>query len=333
MTERDDKLDVVIVLVNEGHASTAIGPIEIFSSAGSMFNELRGTDPDPRFRVTTASLDGAPIESAFGLRIAPDCAISDIGPTDLVMVSASGPVPSDWMSRHATLLPWLGERRHQGSQIAGVCSGVAFLAEAGLLNGRRATTYWGVADRFRDRYPDVDWQTDLLITEDGGLFCGGGVNAATDLSLYLVERMCGHRVAVECAKALLLDMPRLNQTGYAILPLARPHGDRKVQHLEEHLSTHFARDVPIDELAQVSGMSHRNLIRRFKEATGFQPGVYLQMLRVAAARRMLEDGAPSIQQVSTQIGYEDVTFFRRVFKRHSGMTPASYRQRFGASPM
>jgi transcriptional regulator GlxA family with amidase domain len=159
------------------------------------------------------------------------------------------------------------------------------------------------------------------------------VNAAADLSLYLVERMCGHRVAVECSKALLLDMPRLNQTGYAILPLARPHGDRKVQDLQDHLSANLGRDVPIKELADISGMSHRNLIRRFKDATGFQPGAYLQMLRVAAARRMLEDGAPSIQQVGASIGYDDLAFFRRVFKRYSGMTPASYRDRFSGVPM
>ncbi len=332
MADSGEKLEVVIVLVNEGHASTAVGPIEIFSSAGAMFDELSGADPDPRFGVTTASIDGKPIESAYGLRIAPDCSIAEVGPADLVMVSASGPVPSEWMSRHAALLPWLVERHRHGSLLAGVCSGVAFLAEAGLLDGRRATTYWGVADAFQERYPDVDWQTDLLITEDAGLFCSGGVNAANDLSLYLVERLCGHRVAVECAKALLLDMPRLSQTGYAILPLARPHGDRRVRDLQDHLSANFRRDVPIGELAEISRMSHRNVIRRFKNATGFQPGAYLQMLRVAAARRMLEDGAPSIQQVSTSIGYDDVAFFRRVFKRHSGMTPASYRERFGGDP-
>jgi transcriptional regulator GlxA family with amidase domain len=329
MAEHCEKLDVGIVLVNEGHASTAVNPVEIFASAGTLFNEMRDIDPDPQFRVKTASVDGDPIDSAYGLRIVPDSSIAEAGPADLVMVSASGPVPSEWMSRHAALLPWLVDRYRRGSLLAGVCSGVAFLAEAGLLDGRRATTYWGVADAFQERYPQVDWHTDLLITEDAGLYCGGGVNAAADLSLYLVERLCGHRVAVECSKALLLDMPRLNQAGYAILPLARPHGDRKAQELEDHLSNNFRRDVPIEELAEVSGMSPRNLLRRFKDATGLQPGVYLQMLRVATARRMLEDGAPSIQQVSTSVGYEDVAFFRRVFKRHSGMAPASYRERFG----
>lgn len=327
MTE-NDKLDVVIVLVNEGHASTAVGPIEVFASTGSLFNEMRGVDPEPRFRVKTASIDGEPIESAYGLRIAPDTGIADVGPADLVMVSASGPLPSEWMSRHAALLPWLVERYRSGTLLAGVCSGVAFLAEAGLLDGRRATTYWGVADAFRERYPDVDWCTDMLITEDAGLFCGGGVNAATDLSLYLVERLCGHRAAVECSRALLLDMPRLNQSGYAILPLARPHDDNKVRRLEDHLSANFRRDVPIGELAEIAGMSRRNLMRRFKDATGSVPGAYLQMVRVAAARRMLEDGAPSIKDVGISVGYEDVAFFRRVFKRYNGMTPASYRERF-----
>lgn len=328
MTERSDKLDVAVVLVNDGYASTAVGPIEVFSAAGTMWNEMCGNDPEPQFRVTTASIDGAPVRSAYGLNIAPDCAITDLGPVDLIMVSASGPVPEDWMARHAAIPPWLAARYQVGTRIAAVCSGVAFLAEAGLLAGRTATTHWGVADGFRHRYPGVDWQTDLLITEDALLYCSGGVNAASDLSLHLVERLCGRDVAIECSKALLLDMPRSSQSGYALLPLARPHDDEKVRDAEHHLSSHFGRDVPVKELADLAGMSRRNLVRRFKEATGHMPGVYQQMLRVTAARKLLEDGAPSIEQVSLSVGYEDVAFFRRIFKRHSAITPSAYRDRF-----
>lgn len=328
MAEDREKLNVTIVLVNGGYASTAVGPIEVFVSAGAMWNEMRGARPEPRFNVSMASIDGEPVESAYGLRIAPDHAIADAGPADLVLVSASGPVPDEWMSRHAALLPWLANRYRSGTLMAGVCSGVAFLAEAGLLDGRRATTHWGVADTFRARYPDVEWRTDLLITEDSGLYCGGGVNAATDLSLYLVERLCGHRVAVECSRALLLDMPRINQSGYAILPLARPHDDAKVRMVEDHLSANFRRDLCVEDLAELAGMSRRNFARRFKEATGHLPGRYLQMLRVEAARRLLEDGAASIQRVAAAVGYEDVAFFRGIFKRYSGMTPSAYRERF-----
>lgn len=329
MVNGSDRFEVAIILVNEGYASTAVGPLEVFASAGAMWNEMRGAQPEPLFRVSTASIDGRPVQSAYGLRIAPDCALDDLGPVDLVMVSASGPMPEEWMARHAALPPWLCERYSAGTQVAGVCSGVAFLAEAGLLDGRRATTHWGVAETFRTRYPRVHWQTDLLITEDSGLFCGGGVNAASDLGLYLVERFCGHRVAVEAARALLLDMPRPSQSGHAILPLSKPHGDAQVRAAEDHLSANFRRNVPTDELAERVGMSRRNLVRRFKAATGSRPGAYIQMLRVAAARSMLEAGAGSIEQVSLSVGYGDVTFFRRVFKRYCGMTPAAYRDRFG----
>lgn len=328
MTKRNEKLDVAIVLVNDGYASTAVGPIEVFAAAGSMWNEMRGIDPEPRFRVTTASIDGKPVRSAYGLHIAPDRAIRDVGSVDLVMVSASGPVPDEWMSRHAAIPPWLSERYLSGTRIAGVCSGVAFLAEAGLLEGRRATTHWGVAEGFRHRYPGVDWRTDMLITEDSGIYCGGGVNAASDLSLHLVERLCGRDIAIECSKALLLDMPRPDQSGYALLPLARPHDDDKVRDVEHHLSENFDRDVPVEELAELVAMSPRNLVRRFKEATGHMPGAYLQMIRVAAARKILEDGASSIEQVGLSVGYEDVAFFRRIFKRYSGVTPSAYRDRF-----
>lgn len=331
MNERSDKLSVAVVLVDDGYASTAVGPIEVFSAAGTMWNEMCGADPEPRFHVTTASIDGTPVRSAYGLHIAPDRAITDLGPVDLVMVSASGPLPEEWMARHAAIPPWLAERYRSGTRIAGVCSGVAFLAEAGLLDGRRATTHWGVAEGFRRRYPNVDWETDLLITEDAGLYCSGGVNAASDLGLHLVERLCGRDVAIECSKALLLDMPRTCQSGYALLPLTRPHDDEKVRDAEHHLTGHFAHDVPVEELADVAGMSRRNLVRRFKQATGHMPGAYQQMLRVAAARRMLEDGAPSIEQVGLSVGYEDVAFFRRVFKRHCGITPSAYRDRFCSS--
>ena len=148
MTESNDKLNVAVILVNEGYASTAVGPIEVFSAAGTMWNEMCGDDPEPRFRVTTASIYGAPVQRAYGLNIAPDCAISDLGPVDLITVSASGPVPEDRMARYAAIPPWLAARYQDGTRISGVCSGVAFLAEAGLLAGRTATTHWDVADDF-----------------------------------------------------------------------------------------------------------------------------------------------------------------------------------------
>ncbi len=127
----------------------------------------------------------------------------------------------DQIARDTPLLPWLRKWYARGAYIAGVCTGVAFLAEAGLLDGRQATTHWGVAELYRQRYPKVLWRPEQFVTEDGRLLCSGGVYASIDLSLYLVEKFCGHEVALQCAKSLLLSMPRSRQSGYAVLPLSR----------------------------------------------------------------------------------------------------------------
>jgi transcriptional regulator GlxA family with amidase domain len=321
-------LDVTIVLLDDGYASTAIGPIEVFHSAGSLWNWLHGETQQPRFRVQIASLDGASVNSLCSLGLKPQLAIKDIRNTDIIIVPASGWDVLEHIAQHSALVPWLREWHAQGAWIAGVCSGVAFLAETGLLDGRRATTHWALADIYRQRYPKVLWQPEHFVTEDGRLLCSGGIYASIDLSLYLVEKFCGHEVALQCAKSLLVSMPRSSQSGYSVLPLSRPHSDEKIRQAEEDLRVHFDREVSIERLAGGAGMGPRNFIRRFKAATGRLPGAYVQALRVAAAKDLLECGAPSIQAVCTKIGYDDVAFFRSLFKRHTGMTPAEYRKRF-----
>ena len=325
---KDEVLDVTVVLLEAGFASTAIGPIEVFHSAGYIWNWLNGEEQKPRFRVRVASIDGKSVTAICNLGLTPSCGIDDIKHTDIIILPASGWDVIDQIARNTSLLPWLKKWHARGAYIAGVCTGVAFVAEAGLLDGKEATTHWGVAEILRERYPKVRWKPEQFVTEDGRLFCSGGIYASLDLSLYLVEKFCGHEVALQCAKALLISMPRGRQSGYSMLPLSRPHADEKIRDVEEYLRAHFDREASIDNLAERAGMGARNFIRRFKAATGRVPGAYVQMLRVAAAREMLEQGAASIQAVCSKIGYEDVAFFRSLFKRHTGMTPAEYRERF-----
>ena len=321
-------IDVIIVLLEAGYASTAIGPIEVFHSAGLLWNWLQGGTPEPRFRVRVASIDGGSVTSLCSLGLMPQMAIDEVAQADIIIVPASGWDIRERIARESALLPWLRKWHDRGAYIAGICTGVAFLAEAGLLDGRQATTHWGVAHILRQHYPKVHWRTEQFVTEDGRLLCSGGVYASIDLSLYLVEKFCGHEVALQCAKSLLVSMPRGRQSGYAVLPLSRPHSDDKIRGAEDYLRRHFESDISIDDLAARSGMSPRNFIRRFKAATGSLPGAYIQMLRVSAAKDLLEQGAMSIQTVSEKTGYVDVAFFRGLFKRHTGMTPAEYRRRF-----
>jgi transcriptional regulator GlxA family with amidase domain len=320
---------VTVVLLDDGLSSTAIVPVEIFHSAGALWHVLQAEPHAPKFRVTTASIRGDVVRSPYGLDIQPQAALEDIERTDIVLVSTSGLEWNDKLIRNSALPPWLARHYDQGAYVAGVCMGAAYLAEAGLLDGRLATTHWAICKQFAERYPQVNWRPDLLVTEDARLLCSGGVYAAIDVSLYLVEKLCGHEVAVQTAKALLLPMPRVSQAGYAVLPLSPPHGDERVRAAEAYVQQNFSSDVTTDCLARAAGLGLRTFARRFKAATGRLPSTYLQALRIEHAKSMLEREAAPIQSVSSAVGYDDVTFFRSLFKRETGMTPAEYRANFG----
>lgn len=325
-------LQVAVPLVADGYASVATIICDTFRSVGVLWDSFAGDEPTPRFNVRTASATGAAVSTFGNIGLTPDTRLADLPPMDLVIVPDTGADLDEMLALHADLIAWLRRQHAGGAKIAAACSGVAFLAEAGLLDGRLATTHWALQEQFAARWPAVRWRTDVLVTEDQGIYCGGGVYACMDLSLYLIEKLCGRDVALKTARALLLDMPRTHQSSYSVLPHTRPHADEAIRKVEELLQGRYRDEVRIEALAEQVGMSGRTLERRFRAATGHLPRAYIQKLRIAEARRRLEDGAESIQTVCSAVGYDDLQFFRGLFKRHTGLTPQAYRRRFGAPP-
>jgi transcriptional regulator GlxA family with amidase domain len=322
-------IEVTILFLDESFSSTATGPMEVFRHAGNLWNILTGSQPTPHFHVTTASVDGRAVRCDGSIRIQPDAALADIRKTDLIFVPTTGLEIDNVVERNAPVVPWLRRWQRKGAAIASVCSGVGLVAASGLLDGKRATTHWALAERFREKYPTVKWMPELMVTEDGGFYCGGGVHAALDLSLYLVEKFCGHEVAMQSAKAMLIETPRAWQAGFAIVPLKTEHRDENISSAQEWLHSNFHKNFSLETPARSVGMSLRNFVRRFKQATGDSPLMYVQKLRVAAAKRLLEGGHRTIQEISDAVGYQDVAFFRSLFQRHTGVSPNAYRQRFG----
>jgi len=332
-------INVTVLFLNGGSPSTMVVPTEIFETSGSFWNALNGEEPSPRFRVTTASLDGQPVRSGDSIALTPQCALADAPKPDLVFVPSGGLTYrevfrqgyeiDDVIARNESVLPWLCDWAGSGVRIAGVCSGVALLAKAGLLDGRRATTHWGVAKYYMERFPAVDWQPEYLVTDAGNLCCGGGVNAAADLALYLVEKYCGREVASQSARAMLIEMPRTWQVAFAHISPRTMHADAPILDAQDWLHKHYTGEISIERLAEMVGMSPRNFARRFKEATGRTPLNYLHTLRVETAKRLLENGRLSVQEIMLEAGYEDGIFFRKLFRRHTGVSPTQYRARFG----
>ncbi len=318
---------VTILGLHNTMATTIFGPMDILNQAGRLWNRIKKAPPAPLFDVTVASADGQPIQSVNHIHIQPHCSIAEVHQTDLIIISSATYI-DHILEKNPELIPWIRHHYQQGAHVASICTGVFLLAETGLLDGKSATLHWGFADIFRKRYPDVDLQPDRMVIDHGRLYCSAGVNAGMDLSLYLVEKLCGRQAAVESAKTMVLDLGRNRQTPYDSFTALRDHGDPLVIEAQRSIEQHQTDAFDYDRLAGKLKISRRSLERRFKIRTGFTPLGYLQRLRVERAKRMLEEGTRTFNEITYEVGYEDISFFRKIFVRQTGLRPREYQQKF-----
>ncbi len=319
--------DVTILGLHNSMATTIFGPMDILNQAGRLWNRVSKSAQTPFFNVTIASADGQPIRSVNNILIQPHSSIEQVERTDLIII-ASATYIDIILEQNPELVPWLREKYDQGAHIASICTGAFLLAETGLLDGKSATLHWGFADMFRERYPKVQLAQDQMYLDHGRLYCSAGVSAGMDLSLYLVEKFCGRKAAVESAKTMVLDMGREMQTPYDCFFAPRDHGDSIIVKAQEWIEQNHTEVIDYDGLAKQFEMSRRSLERRFKKAVGVTPLVYLQKLRVEYAKRLLEEGTKNFNEITYKVGYEDIAFFRKVFIRLTGLRPREYQQRF-----
>lgn len=283
------------------------------------------------FETAVLSADGAPVRCFAGALLQADAALGDAGPGlgqwDIVYVPpAFGLTEPD-----AAPASWVGRAHASGAVACGACAGVFFLAEAGILRGRPATTHWGLAQAFAARYPDVDLEPDRMLVDGGDYICAGGVTAYFDLALHLVARHVSPEAALSCARTLLLDPGRLRQTPYmSLLPLPSAE-DEAVAAARRWIEDNYARPVRIGEVAAAAHLTGRTLLRRFRRAVGRTPAQYLQAVRIERAKRLLETGGESTGEISSMVGYADATAFFKAFRELTGLSPGAYRRRFGLS--
>lgn len=308
-------------------ATTIFGPMDVFNQAGRLWNRVINSPQTPFFDVKVASADGQPIRSVNNIHIQPHCGIDDIQQTDLILISSATYI-EDIIGKNPELVPWIRHHYDQGAHVASICTGVFLLAETGLLDGKAATLHWGFADMFRKRYPQVKLRQDLMYIDHGRLYCSAGVSAGLDLSLYLVEKFCGRQAALESAKTMILDMGRVSQAPYERLFFPKDHGDPLVLKAQEWIEQHKSEPIDYQLLARELRMSRRSMERRFKRSLGVTPLGYLQKLRVERAKLLLEEGTKTFSEITYEVGYEDIPFFRKIFVKLTGLGPREYQRRF-----
>jgi len=319
-TVADAKWRVALLIFNGAWASTVYGSMELFHSVN-----LR-RPKDQQFHCDLVSADSQPVQLYGGQSIQGDAVIGD-EPYDLIMLAHYWGDFQYLTEQYPSIPPWLAKQHAKGARIAGVNSGIFWAAEAGLLDGGRATTYWRHLREFELRYPKVQWQANQASVEHARIYSSNGQNASMDLSLHLVEKFCGASIAAGLARDISFDSRRTYDLNLINIAGFRQHRDVGIHRAQDWLDEHFTQSVELQALANQIGMSRRTFIRRFQKATGELPSRYLQRLRIEAAKHRLGNTQDSIKTIGMGVGYRDISSFSKVFKSLTDVTPREYRQR------
>ena len=319
----------VVILAFDGALASAItGIVDLFSMAGTSWNRIQNQQIERLFEVKIASPKGQSIQCINGIKMHAELSYQEIQYADLVVVPTIGAALLSVLQRTPELIIFLQYAQQQHFMIAANCTGNFFLAEAGILNGKQATTHWGFEAIFKQRYPQVELKVERMITHADHIYCAGGGLAWFDLGLHLTERFYGFEVAIQTAKSFVIDYRRDSQLSYSLMKIAKPHQDALVQEVQNWMEQHYSQNFNLDEIAQHFNLSTRSLIRRFKAALDLAPNQYLQAMRIEAARKQLEQTDYTVEQIMLAVGYNDSSSFRRLFLKKTGLTPLDYRRRF-----
>lgn len=319
---------VAILAAENCILSTIASPMDMFLQAGVLWNMTMGEDPSPEFDVKIVTSDGQPVNALNNIPVIPACSMHDFGTADLVIIPSQGFFFDPQSKDHIGRIDWLKSQYEDGSDLASVCAGAFTLASTGLLDGKTATTHWGLTKRFKESFPKVKLRTDLLVTDEERLFCGGGISADLNLSLYLIQKYCGREVALQSSRCTLVDLDCIAQAPFAMFVPQKNHSDTPILKAQEWMEENMKSRVDMEILANNAGLSLRQFNRRFKSATGDTPTKYLQAIRVDMAKVELVNTSRSFDDISLDAGYGNVSFFRKIFKTSTSLNPAEYRKMF-----
>lgn len=302
-------------------SSMVYGVLDILSFAGMQIEKTK-------FQIEIISTDGKPVLSFNNHPIAATKSILSKAVYDIVYIPGFLADVQLIINQETKDIAWLKKQFARGAKLAAACNGNFILAETGLLKNRKATTHWSLVNEFRRRYTDVQLQPEKILIDEGDIISAAGTTACLNLALYLVHRFGSAELAMTSSKVFLVDSGRRIQKPYETYSAPKKHGDDTIEKTQEWIENNFKKPITLESMTEVSRLGKRTLIRRFKKATGDTPLVYLQKLRVENAKRLLEGTGNTFNEITWQVGYEDVSSFQRLFKSETGLSPREYRAKF-----
>ena len=282
-----------------------------------------------RFGVELVGIDAAPIYGGPAT-LTPQRTIRTRKRFDLVIVPTLGFEVAAALQANAAFAGWIRRQSRGGATVASWCSGAFLVAAAGLLDGKKATTHWALADDFRGRFPEVDLEIGKLLVDEGDVVTAGGATSVYLLIVKLIERYAGDARSIRAARECLTDLHRPDQRAYDDGRRYARHSDPTVAHAQRYIAANLRAALSLETLAREVGTSPKTLSRRFKAAIGIAPITFVQLARVEAARRALVSTSRGVEQITLEVGYADARTFRRLFKRLTGLSPRAYRRLFAS---
>ncbi len=320
---------VSIVALPEALASSITGPMDVLSSSGLLLNALAGQAPCPGFQTQLVAESTDSFICFNGFTISPMKAIKDIDRTDYVIIPSLAISPAGLSNKHKELLHWIRRMHAKGAVIANICTGAFLLAETGLLNQQEATTHWAFSEPFKKLYPQITHSPEKSMAINKRVISVGEGSAWNDLVFNIINDALGRKTALESEKMFLLQNHQDGQQPFDIFLDRKNHGDASILQAQKWLADHLTQDDLINRAAETVSLNQRTFKHRFKQATKLSPLQYIQKLRLERAKEALELTSTPVEEISRSVGYQDASFFRRIFKRDIQMTPIEYRKKFG----
>jgi transcriptional regulator GlxA family with amidase domain len=306
---------VTFVIFERYQTLDLTGPYEVFRRAG--------------YPCRIVAPVAGPVRSGMGLAVQADLGIAEADPRDTDTLVIAGGVGVRAARSNRSLVEWVAAAATAADRVASVCTGAYLLAEAGMLDGRRATTHWRHGERLAREYPAVTVDCEPIFIQDGRIWTSAGVTAGMDLALALVELDRGRDAALEVARELVLFLRRPGNQSQFSIPLwsTQPSSDA-LRVVVDAIHANPGGRYGIGDLADLAGLSPRHLQRRFTHELGVPPATYVERVRIEAAQRALAERDDPVESIARHYGFGTAETLRRAFHRLVGIAPSDYRARF-----
>ncbi len=315
------------ILVPEGHnnLSSIVGPYKIFTRA----NEYRKmTGKKELFKIELAGISKK-IDFYDGLfTVNPHTNIYLISSTDLIIIPSLNHNYNKAVKENKMLIEWIKNQYELGAEVASICTGAFLLATSGLLNGKTCSTHWAAAENFRSMFPNVNLQTDKLITDENGIYTNGGAYSFLNLMIYLIEKYYDRQTAIFCSKVFEIEIDRQSQSEFSIFTGQKQHGDEMIIKAQTYIESKLHEKISVENLSTKFSVSRRNFDRRFIKSTGNSPYEYSQRVKIESAKRAFENSRKTVNEVMYDVGYSDEKAFREAFRKVTGISPSEYKNKY-----